>query len=140
MVILSRLAAMGHPALPDIEKQSPDTPPTTTSTTTADDDSATASWLTIIQYAVIGHLGLLIVLLHIWAPSSALLERSLANLFKQHKPPFLAYSSGTEQYEKPTGLEVVAVVPVRNRSRTEILHRYLRVRLDSSLAEVVFLF
>lgn len=127
---------MGH-SHRDVEKQSHDL----ANAATLDEDLSTAaSWLAILQYAVIGHLGLVIVLLYVWVPSSVLLEVSLATVFKQQAPPFLAHSHGTGRYAKPTGLEIVAVVPVRNHSRSEILHHHLMVRLNLSFFVGVCLF
>ncbi|KAJ5806977.1 hypothetical protein N7474_010569 [Penicillium riverlandense] len=76
-----------------------------------------------------------------WGPSVLPLDL-LSLLFRKDLSPFFAFSSGSGHFAKPQGFKIVALVPVTNHERTEILDCYLQKNLVGNhgfLDEVVFI-
>ncbi|KAJ5180742.1 hypothetical protein N7492_003952 [Penicillium capsulatum] len=97
-------------------------------------------WAAVFTGSALGYLCLMLTVITYFNP--ALLPFNPVSLvFNKQISPFFAFSHGSEDFSKPDGFKIVALVPFNDYERTSILDCYLQKNLATNrgfLDEVVF--
>lgn len=95
----------------------------------AADRSQCQSWTGMIFCCAVSYSCMLVIFVRVCFPDFSLLRLGLLPLFVHGSSPalFYAFSQSPRHFSKPKNIEIVALVPFHQHSRTEILDCYLRV-------------
>ncbi|KAL4803911.1 hypothetical protein BDV18DRAFT_143451 [Aspergillus unguis] len=101
-------------------------------------------WARLIVWCILSYMCMLVIFIRACFPEFSLLRQGLLTSFVQRSSPafFYAFSQSPRHFDKPKDIEIVALVPFHDSSRTEILDCYLQRNLASSggfLDRVVFM-
>lgn len=95
-----------------------------------EDSSDDLTWVAVLKWFAITYACILVVLIGLCLRCPSLFETGLLSFLSLRglKAPFYAYSPGTGYFDKPAGIEIVALVPFKHHEQTSILDCYLQVR------------
>ncbi|KAH1269188.1 hypothetical protein KXX33_003693 [Aspergillus fumigatus] len=95
-----------------------------------EDVSTDLTWSTILKWGIITYTSMLIVFISICSCCPSLIEVGLLSLLSHRSSsgPFLAYSHNVGHFRKPTGFDIVALVPYKHHEQTSVLDCYLQTQ------------
>ncbi|EAW13332.1 uncharacterized protein ACLA_053780 [Aspergillus clavatus NRRL 1] len=96
-----------------------------------EDSSDDLTWVAVLKWFAITYACILVVLIGLCLRCPSLFETGLLSFLSLRglKAPFYAYSPGTGYFDKPAGIEIVALVPFKHHEQTSILDCYLQRNL-----------
>ncbi|KAJ5731068.1 uncharacterized protein N7483_005576 [Penicillium malachiteum] len=98
-------------------------------------------WAVVLTWSLVSYLCLILIIIGYFNPSLLPIDPT-SLMFNKDISPFFAFSRGSGHFPKPTGFNIIALVPFRDYERTEILDCYLQKNLIHNhgfLDQVVFI-
>ncbi|PLB50538.1 hypothetical protein P170DRAFT_435734 [Aspergillus steynii IBT 23096] len=109
-----------------------------------EENSAYRSWVSVLVWCAIGYLCMITLFVAACFSKPSWLELGLLPVLVRGGPlsPFFAFSRGSERFQKPKGLDIIALVPFHHHERTAVLECYLQRNLAYNhgfLDQVIFI-